>query len=1076
MSAAGPGRRTRFSRPTDIKKDRGSFVKDGGSSYPRGQFGGPPAGGVRGRDHSRQSLNREQLRKISRCRLCQKKGTGQVSAQPRRMAWELTAFAYCNMDAGLSRSAFTFLTMSEVKHAIHQVAGGCVRSGGDGWAFLSLPDGEAVLDIGATRDLIGQTALADLTKVLHAAGLQPVKIDKPVNTPTGIGGSARALYAVLLPISPGGVPGVLEMTVLEGNVPPLLSVGFSDYLKASIDLAENKITFRSLDLEMSMNKISTGHRTISLVQWSGGEFPIPPEVQQKYGLPDQAFNLSSPAFCAYPKRVAAVFVRQPEEPNQGSSFLHSVFNEPNDFKKNNTPQVISFATDSAVMSPCHPVSHAVEDSHPVFHEDSHPIFHADSHPVLHAGETVDEGMSGKRQVVFSDPSHNFLLRQEQSPSRSLACAPCDNVCQRTELGCSSFQMGSSLCPHRSKAESGHGGDQCRASGAGMAASDECHRPDAGGKSPELRGSGSCGAPHQVCPGHEAVDARGPCRGKVLAFHGVSDSPGQSTCQMGSVSEVQCPDQVPVTAPRPCQEPDQKGYIDAARAGVSHASGDTSKIYGTIISSEHGRDEPFWRDAADHRDSNAELPSTGSADWLCDSASQSISGRACTRPVPDAQHDAGHSTGAADTSDSGPDADAPGELSLGRSGGDGLVGCRGGGIKPGVYVQPERDASRLQRPTWPSWMLRTGMIATSALLTWHQCSADLQDRLHGLGFEAEECYVFTYDLDVEHQECQAYKVEPGAVGHQLFTVCPGPKECAAYKVDPGAVDQPHSNECPGLKELGVSEVDPGPNLPRGSSECPGRNQLPRPAWVPHFAQQRDLRIDRTLPLDLYDDNNWCTVWRRVVAAETGDIIEDCPGPHAALDFESPLDLWVSCWGLPLDFMWLASLSTQENPPLRLDSEGRASQSGKFWAVHSDILNEESIGLWTEKLSDVSNKTEMHRCAQNLCFLAKNATNVSNRRLDFAELFSPSRVSPHAQRLGLKVDMDAVFDLTAGWDVRKKEHRQKFRSFQKERRPRTLMASPECKAFSPLQNINRDRMDPERLRVLLTEGHLMWDYSI
>jgi hypothetical protein len=73
----------------DIKKDRGSFVKDGGSSYPRGQFGGPPAGGVRGRDHSRQSLNREQLKKISRCRLCQKKGTGQLSAQPRRMAWEL---------------------------------------------------------------------------------------------------------------------------------------------------------------------------------------------------------------------------------------------------------------------------------------------------------------------------------------------------------------------------------------------------------------------------------------------------------------------------------------------------------------------------------------------------------------------------------------------------------------------------------------------------------------------------------------------------------------------------------------------------------------------------------------------------------------------------------------------------------------------------------------------------------------------------------------------------------------------------------------------------------------------------
>ena len=113
-----------------IKKDRGSFVKDGGSSYPRGQFGGPPAGGVRGRDHSRQNLNREQLKKISRCRLCQKKGHWAAECPTKKNGMGTTPFAYCSMDAELSRSAFTFLTMSEVKHAIHQVLGGCVRSGG----------------------------------------------------------------------------------------------------------------------------------------------------------------------------------------------------------------------------------------------------------------------------------------------------------------------------------------------------------------------------------------------------------------------------------------------------------------------------------------------------------------------------------------------------------------------------------------------------------------------------------------------------------------------------------------------------------------------------------------------------------------------------------------------------------------------------------------------------------------------------------------------------------------------------------------------------------------------------------
>ena len=58
----------------DIRKDRGSFIKDGTNGYPRGQAGGPPAGGVAGRNPSRQGFNRDQLKKISRCRLCQKKG------------------------------------------------------------------------------------------------------------------------------------------------------------------------------------------------------------------------------------------------------------------------------------------------------------------------------------------------------------------------------------------------------------------------------------------------------------------------------------------------------------------------------------------------------------------------------------------------------------------------------------------------------------------------------------------------------------------------------------------------------------------------------------------------------------------------------------------------------------------------------------------------------------------------------------------------------------------------------------------------------------------------------------------
>ena len=308
----------------DMKKDRGSFVKDGGKSFPRGQFGGVP-GADRGKP--RKAMNREQLKKISKCRLCHKKGHWAEDCHLRKKA-SPTAFTYGNDGGNVVQSAFTFLTIRDLRAAIGSVLGPSNQS--DGWAFLSLTGGEAVLDIGATQDLIGVKALEELTQTLKSVGLQPVRVDKPVITPAGIGGSAKALYVVLLPISPGGAPGVLEMTVLEGNIPPLLSVGFLDFLKASMDLENNTISLKTLGLELSMKRLSSGHRTIPLVQWQGGHFPVPDSVLRKYGLPEGAFNLSCDDSCAYTNQAAdqaSVLINVEGVENQGIS------NEPNDESK-----------------------------------------------------------------------------------------------------------------------------------------------------------------------------------------------------------------------------------------------------------------------------------------------------------------------------------------------------------------------------------------------------------------------------------------------------------------------------------------------------------------------------------------------------------------------------------------------------------------------------------------------------------------------------------------------------------------------------------------------------------------------
>lgn len=112
-----------------------------------------------------------------------------------------------------------------------------------------------------------------------------------LRNPSGIGGSAKALFKSLVPVSFGQKPGLLEMTVIDADIPPLVSVGFLDFLGTSLNLPKNKIVFEKLGITMPISKLPSGHRTIELCDWPGGAFPVPPNVKNDFGLKDGAFNL-----------------------------------------------------------------------------------------------------------------------------------------------------------------------------------------------------------------------------------------------------------------------------------------------------------------------------------------------------------------------------------------------------------------------------------------------------------------------------------------------------------------------------------------------------------------------------------------------------------------------------------------------------------------------------------------------------------------------------------------------------------------------------------------------------------------
>lgn len=523
----------------DMRKDRGNFIKDGANAAPRGQYGGVPGGGIPGsggapRHGGRGGMNREQLKKISRCRLCGKRGHGGEDCNLKKKP-SPSGFSYCGGEASGS-SAFSFLTLQELRSAITAVRldGGSMESDSTGCAFLAIPGTEAILDIGATQDLIGSEAFSNLSQALSGVGLQPVRVDKAVSVPSGIGGVAKPKFVALVPISPGGIPGVLEMTVLEDRIPPLLSVGFLEFLQARISLPENKISLQKLEIELPMQRLPTGHRSINIVQWKGGSFPVPIEVQRKYGISDGAFNMPNDVPCAYTK---AALCFEGVDTNQGIS-NEPIFNTP--FPEFSEVLLVNhgflrddFGADRNLS--CREVEPggglgkvdfdfvAQHGNHCMWHEHSHehPLRRHHQHPhdhPLHHGTQPGEGL-GKVEIeshMGVSNSHPQFDTQLTRHGARLSVKP------RVQLRDDGTQLPSPV--------------------AQVDAGDDV---GVGGQSPQLCAAGQGGAPHQELPHFATASPCGACCSPMPSPGGADHQPLKPICELEGVRQVFSSSAIPV---------------------------------------------------------------------------------------------------------------------------------------------------------------------------------------------------------------------------------------------------------------------------------------------------------------------------------------------------------------------------------------------------------------------------------------------------------------------------------------------------------------------------------------------------
>ena len=322
----------------ELRKDRSSFTK-GHAADARPSGGRAPT--PRDGGH-RSGSSKDQLRRLSRCHNCGRRGhwkdecPGLKSSGEREKGGPTQGFCYLggslqgacssqgpdyfvlgNHSATASHFSFAIWLGEEVALADREKA----------WSFLAIPSGMAILDIGATQDIVGATSMRALEEELARSGLQAIEVPTTAGAPAGIGGSAKVVRTMLVPISPGGTPGVVQFVVIENNVPPLLSVGLLEHLGARLDLLSNQVSFRKIGVDMKMTNLPTGHRAIPLVQWPGGLFPVPQAAKEQYGLKEDAFMKKDTDLSAYIKGSRAPLRGITPRVSQGRT--SPLINEPN---------------------------------------------------------------------------------------------------------------------------------------------------------------------------------------------------------------------------------------------------------------------------------------------------------------------------------------------------------------------------------------------------------------------------------------------------------------------------------------------------------------------------------------------------------------------------------------------------------------------------------------------------------------------------------------------------------------------------------------------------------------------------
>ena len=137
----------------------------------------------------------------------------------------------------------------------------------------------AIVDTAPQDGLVGDVALGRLKQQLSARGLQVVWLDR-VSKAHGVGGQAKVIGMAAIPLGLAGSSGVLEVSVVQGDIPLLLPIKLLRSLQATIELSTNLLHLTRLGRSVALQTLPSGHVAIDILDYGKDGFSLPEEAKE----------------------------------------------------------------------------------------------------------------------------------------------------------------------------------------------------------------------------------------------------------------------------------------------------------------------------------------------------------------------------------------------------------------------------------------------------------------------------------------------------------------------------------------------------------------------------------------------------------------------------------------------------------------------------------------------------------------------------------------------------------------------------------------------------------------------------